>query len=142
MSRLVGRPSRYTQTLAGRICGRLASGESLSAICADTTMPGYSTVMEWLDGKPDFRERYTIARTRQAHALADEVLDVLRTPDFAPADKQARIKGLTWMAGKMYPVKYADRPREEPPAEGDTPVFTVVVRQPEQDPSGRDAGIE
>ncbi len=94
-------------------------------------MPGYSTVMEWLAGKPNFRERYTTARTHQAHALADEVLDVLRTPDFAPADKQARIKGLTWMAGKMHPVKYADRAREEPPAEGDTPVFTVVVRQPE-----------
>ncbi|MFQ5509925.1 MAG: hypothetical protein ACE5FN_11415 [Leptospirillia bacterium] len=125
------KPVRYGARVTETICERLAAGESLVSICTDPAMPGYASVMRWLERYPAFRARYTAARTRQAHALADEVLGVLRDDALAPADKQARIKGLTWMAAKLHPVKYGERGRSIPggpePEDG-PPRFTVLVK--------------
>jgi hypothetical protein len=119
-----GGRTRYTDALAEAICDRLAAGESLVKLCADPGMPGISTVMRWAERNPEFRAMYTRARALQAHALADEVLHTIRRDDLAPADKQARLKGLTWMAGKLAPVKYGEVPEEgEGPA-----LLTIVVK--------------
>lgn len=40
--------SIYPPALADMICARLASTESLRAICRDPEMPSHSTVMRWL----------------------------------------------------------------------------------------------
>ncbi len=71
-----GRPSKYTEAIATKICRRLAEGESLRMICRDTAMPAISTVMGWLfDGKhADFSEQYARARDLQADKLFDEAL--------------------------------------------------------------------
>lgn len=122
---------RYSGRVARAICERLAAGEPLTAICADPAMPGYSTVMRWLAARTPFRAMYGEARALQAHALADRVLETAERGDLPPADKQARIKALTWMAGKLAPIKYGDRPA--PGAEGDGgPLFTVVLPEGEE----------
>jgi hypothetical protein len=118
---------RYTNLLARTICDRMAAGESLLAICAEREMPGYSTVLNWVDRIPEFRAAYARARTLQAHAVADEVLTTVRRDDLIPADKQARIKGLAWYAGKVAPVKYGEKPEAEEEAD-EGPLIVVTVR--------------
>ncbi|MBI5138006.1 MAG: hypothetical protein HZA24_11820 [Nitrospirae bacterium] len=124
-----GTPTRYTIATARAICQRLARGEPLTLVCADPAMPAYRTVMDWLAARPRFREMYAQARVLQAHALADEILQVLRCDRLPPADKQARIKGLAWLAAKLHPQKYGDRSGPAPDG-APAPGFTVIVNPP------------
>ncbi len=64
-----GRPSLYTESLAARICRRLAEGESLRAICADKVMPDKATVLRWLADEGRF-SRPVRARTGDAGRCA------------------------------------------------------------------------
>ncbi len=64
-SRKTGRPSRYTEAVASKICTRLAEGESLRRICDDPKLPAYRTVLDWRRSNDEFRELYVWpARTR------------------------------------------------------------------------------
>ncbi len=76
--RKVGRPSKYTDVLAAKICERLAEGETLRSICRDDAMPDKATVLRWLGDKKktDFRDQYAHAREMQADALFDEALEI------------------------------------------------------------------
>ena len=120
------RPGRYTKAVARRILNRIAAGESLLSICADEHMPCYRTVMNWAARREEFKKEYARARTIQAHALADEVLNTARA-DLAPADKSARIRALTWAAAKLHPRQYGEKP--EGLEDAGASVFTVVVKQ-------------
>lgn len=74
----MGRPVTFTQSVADEICRRLAGGESLRGICRDDAMPPESTVREWvLDNREGFAAQYTRARELQAHAMAEEILDIV-----------------------------------------------------------------
>jgi hypothetical protein len=60
-----GRPSVYSEAIAGEICQRLADGESLKSICRSEGMPKSSTVIAWaLDVAHPFYERYARAPDR------------------------------------------------------------------------------
>lgn len=111
--RLGGHPGRFSPALAEAICAGLAGGAPLPVVCAEPGMPCQRTVFKWLERHPAFRAAYGRARALQAHAVADEVLATLRREDLAPADKQARIKGLTWVAGRLAPTKYGEGEGEE-----------------------------
>lgn len=59
-----GRPTVYSNTLAAKICERLAAGETLNAICRDEGMPTDWTVRSWaLDPAHPFSTRYRRARS-------------------------------------------------------------------------------
>src|SRR4051812_2164281 len=59
----LGRPSTYTAELAATICARLATGETLRAVCRDDGMPSESTVRTWaLDDREGFSAHYARAR--------------------------------------------------------------------------------
>ncbi len=121
-----GRPSRYTEAIAVKICRRLAEGESLRKICKDTSMPAISTVMGWLfDGKhADFSEQYARARDLQADKLFDEALEIadetsddwIRTEDGKKILDQEhvqrsrlRVDTRKWAAGNLAPKRYGDK---------------------------------
>lgn len=89
-------PPPFSEELARCILARVTAGETVSAICGDPGMPDYSTLVEWLGAHPDFRDRYLDAHQQRADALADEVLQVIRSEQFSASDKQVRIKGLMW----------------------------------------------
>lgn len=76
----MGRPTKYNKALGDRICERLASGESLRAICRDDDFPHKVTVMRWLLSDSEiyahFRTQYTLARQIQYEFMADEILDI------------------------------------------------------------------
>lgn len=123
---LGGRPGRYSPALAERICAGLAAGAPLPAVCAEPGMPGARAVFNWLERHPEFRAAYGRARAMQAHAVADEVLATLRREDLIPADKQARLKGLAWVAGRLAPVKYGGTEEADEAGDGDALIEIVV----------------
>lgn len=125
-----GRPSmKMTDEIVGRICERLALGESLRSICADPLLPSQPTVFKWLANSPEFALRYARAREAQADAIFDEILDIADdgSNDWMQArDKDGafigwkengealqrsrlRIDARKWMAGKLRPTKYGEK---------------------------------
>src|SRR5262245_46040124 len=74
----MGRPSSYSDEVAGAICERMVEGESLLQICADEEMPARVTVYRWLEGNQAFRDRYARARKEQAHYYFDLMWTVAR----------------------------------------------------------------
>ncbi len=121
-----GRPTRYTEAIAVKICRHLAEGESLRKISKDTAMPAISTVMGWLfDGKhADFSEQYARARDLQADKLFDEALEIAdeTSDDWIRAEdgkkildhehvqrSRLRVDTRRWAAGKLAPTRYGDK---------------------------------
>lgn len=113
--REIGRPSKYSPKLAGEILQRLASGEMLMGILRRKGMPGRSSVYRWMKEKPDFRDRDSYARAREAgaHSLVEEGLAILdaSTPERAHLDN-SRANYRRWLAGKMN-ARYRSKPAAE-----------------------------
>jgi hypothetical protein len=121
----MGRPTIYTDALAEEICREIAEGHSLISLCRKHDhFPSHGTVFRWLTEKPDFRDKYTLARDMQADVLFDECLPIAddASNDFShdsdgniiidhDAVNRAKLKIDTrkWMAGKMRPKKYGDK---------------------------------
>ena len=93
-----------------RICQRIAKGESLVAICEEESMPGYSTVMRWLqeDETGGVRDMYALAREGQADHNVDTMLAVARTEDDV---QRARliVDTMKWSAAHLKPNRYGDK---------------------------------
>jgi hypothetical protein len=108
----MGRPTRYSRELAEAICRRLAEGESLRTICAETGKPNFSTVMQWvIEDRGGFHAMYTRARTIQAHNMAEralaEAMSARGNEDATAA--RLRFDALRWYAGKLLPKVYGER---------------------------------
>lgn len=124
-----GRPSKYTEKLAGEICELIASGMSLREICRTRDdIPAMSTVFKWLSENSKFSEQYTRAREVMAETMADEILEIADdgTNDWVErADKNGevrvvadadhisrsrlRVDSRKWLLSKMMPKKYGDK---------------------------------
>ena len=144
--------STYTKAVGAKICERLAEGESLRAICETAGMPNKSTVFRWLASHDSFRDQYARAREAQADSIADEILDIadeectkIRADKHprAEADEDGmvevvfdavavqrnklRIDARKWLAGKLRPKVYGDKPEADGPEDlPATPVKVVV----------------
>ena len=75
-----GRPSKYTPEIANEIVERLSNGEPLAQICRDERMPGYRTVYDWADVRPDFSANIARARLDGFDAIAADCLMIANTP--------------------------------------------------------------
>lgn len=119
-------PTR-TEENAVAILDRLAKGESLVSITESEGMPSYPSVARWLEADETFRERYTRAREEQANYLADEILEIAdNAENDSTVDKDGnpivdheniqrsrlRVDARKWVAAKLLPRKYGDRPAE------------------------------
>jgi len=115
----MARPSEYTLETAEAICIRLASGESLRAICADDAMPDKTTVLRWLARNEEFRTQYARSKEESAEAIAEEYFDILDELPPAKADgsldsaavawAKNRADGRKWYLSKIMPKKYGDK---------------------------------
>lgn len=120
----MGRPSDFTPETASVICERLASGESLRAICADSAMPGKTTVFRWLSVNEPFRDQYARARVLQLEHMAEEILEIsddgsrdtyedengnIRTDHDVVARSRLRVDTRKWLMSKLAPKKYGDK---------------------------------
>ena len=72
----IGRPSKFTQELAGEICNRLSQGEPLAQICRDEHMPGYRTVSDWKAAHDSFSAEFARAREDGFDSIAMDCLDI------------------------------------------------------------------
>ena len=113
-----GRPTDYTPELADLICARLAMGESLVSIGSDKTMPGRSTIHDWLNpvhpsyAGLEFSDKYAHAREDQADFKADEIEDIAdRTlrGEIRPDVARVVIDTKKWTASKLRPKRYGDK---------------------------------
>jgi len=101
-----GRRSSYTPELAHRIYDRLSAGESLRSICRDADMPSMSTVLAWVEKRPDFRRLYDMARVNGLETIADEVLEIAdnvwqRNSPTAIEDARREIDAKKWQLARM-----------------------------------------
>lgn len=71
-----GRPSKFTQELAARICERLSAGETLRAVCRDEEMPTHSAVLGWAAKDDGFSDQYARAREAGYLQMAEELLEI------------------------------------------------------------------
>lgn len=123
-----GRPSTFTQEIADRICARLATGQSLRAICRDDeSMPPEATVRLWvIEDRQGFSAQYARAREIGYESMADELIEIADTPrigtksvskasgiEITEADmiehRRLQVDTRKWMLAKMLPKRYGDK---------------------------------
>ena len=110
--RPIGRPTKYSQEMADKICGLISNGMSLRAICNVNGMPARGTVYQWLNENLEFQDQYTRARVEQADYFAEEIVEIA---DNAEADSAAvakarlQIDARKWAASKIAPKKYGEK---------------------------------
>lgn len=110
--RKTGRPSKYSDEMAEKICEKIANGRSLRSICAEDGMPTTSTVCKWLIENKEFSEQYTRARDKQADYFAEEIIEIADSAEAesaAVAKAKLQIDARKWAASKIAPKKYGDK---------------------------------
>ena len=75
----MGRPSKYTEELAQKICDLIREGKSERQICKMPNMPTAMTLRRWKEGNPDFCAQSARAREESAEKFKDELNDQLQT---------------------------------------------------------------
>ena len=110
--RPIGRPSKFSQDLADKICEQIAHGKSLRAVCAEDDMPSTSTVCKWLNESQEFSEQYARARDRQADHYFEEIIEIADTVESdsaAVAKARLQVDARKWTLSKLAPKKYGEK---------------------------------
>lgn len=110
--RPIGRPSKFSQELAEKICEQIAHGKSLRAICAEDDMPSTSTVCKWLNENQEFSEQYARARDRQADYYFEEIVEIadnVEADSAAVAKARLQVDARKWTLSKLAPKKYGEK---------------------------------
>lgn len=136
------------------VCDRLASGETLRAICRDDAMPDQTTVYRWLRLHEEFRQQYALAREAQADTWADEIVEIaddtsgdfadgravrmngVHTPTEAVTDpkfnaehvqrSKLRVEARKWLMSKAVPKKYGDKIHQEVTGANGGPLVPIL----------------
>jgi hypothetical protein len=107
---MMGRPTDYSDELADQICERLATGESLRAMCRDDdALPCERSVYRWLIKNENFCQKYARAREFQSESHLEDILEIADSSEFDPNDKRVRIDTRKWAMSKLTLKKYGDR---------------------------------
>lgn len=146
-----GRPSKYSPTMAKRICETIATSSLGLArlIEQNKGWPSRTTIKRWLAEHEEFRAQYAHAREDQAGFLVEETLEiadgVANTPA-AAARARLRVETRLKVAALVAPKKYGNKVAVVggDPAAGDKPVqgefLLRLVDPPEQMPGAADGG--
>ena len=73
----LGRPTKYTEELAERICCRLANGETVAKICSDADIPDFVTIYDWVRDKPIFSQMFLRAKELAGHKHSELAYEVI-----------------------------------------------------------------
>lgn len=71
----IGRPSKYSDALAQKICDLIEEGYSMRQIAAMPGMPSTTTMVKWKEEHPSFLERSVRAREASAEKFDDERIE-------------------------------------------------------------------
>lgn len=123
----VGRPSKYSQELADRICEQLSEGVSLRRVCLDEDLPSARTVFRWFRENEAFCQQYARAKQESADAMAEDILDIadagdndlmwikrggedVQVPNNEVLQRsRLRVDTRKWLMAKMKPKKYGEK---------------------------------
>lgn len=118
-----GRPSKYTQETADKICEIISSSNrSLANICKEIHVD-LSTVFRWMNDNEHFCNQYARAKELQADFLAEEIIEIADDSSkdtidgaFGPLENKEwtnrsklRVDARKWVASKLKPKKYGDK---------------------------------
>lgn len=124
-----GRPSRYTNKLADKICKMIAEGQSVRSICAKKDMISMQTFFRWLRENKKFREQYARACEERSYMHAEEIIEIAddATNDYMEQHDESdeltgyklngeniqrsrlRIDTRKWLMSKLNPKVYGDK---------------------------------
>lgn len=145
----MGRPSLYTPEIAEEICERIASGETLTAICLEEGMPALRTVMKWLS-REDFGPLYARAKELRLEVMAEEIKQLsdecregskiktgplgveITTGDMVERSR-LQIDSRKWLLARLASKTYGDRTALEHSGPGGTELV-VTLRSVLDDP--------
>lgn len=142
-----GRPTKYNEEIAARVCEIVATHPiGLKKLCKMyDEMPDDTTINLWRYTHVEFSRRYAQAKIFQSELLAEECLDIA---DFSENDSKSDIMGnevcdteyiarsrlrvdtRKWLASKLAPKIYGDTARlAEPSSSEDTlnKIKTIVA---------------
>ena len=135
----------YSRALAERICARLATGESLRAICRDPGMPSEMAVRLWAmedrgaETGAGFASLYTRARELGCHSIAEEIIEISDEDPIGPdgyvdngAIQRARHRtdSRRWFLSKLMPRQFGDKVTQEIVGNEDQPLITRIELVP------------
>jgi hypothetical protein len=142
-----GRPSKFSQELADKICVSLMEGKALRAVAAECDIH-VTVIFQWLQTRPGFFDQYVKAREVQAELMADdltsiadevpEITTVTTSPTGSVSERKAldsagvyrnrlRVDTRKWIAAKLLPKKYGDHLKLEASGPNGTPLPGVTV---------------
>jgi hypothetical protein len=119
-----GRPSMFTEELAEYICDRIASSpKSVKTLCAeDDRMPDQCSINLWCWKYPTFFLQYQLAKSQQAHWMADDCEEIAKEVDYITdqqgtqrvdpgfiASRRLMVDTKKWHASKLAPTVFGDR---------------------------------
>ena len=124
-----GRPSKYTNKLADKICQMIAQGQSVRSICAKKDMISMQTFFRWLRENNEFREQYARACEERSYMHAEEIIEIAddATNDYMEQHDESdeltgyklngeniqrsrlRIDTRKWLMSKLNPKVYGDK---------------------------------
>ena len=92
-----------TPEVAAVICRRVASGQTLLAVCRDSDMPHHDAIYDEMRRSPSFAEAIARARTESAHGLAMQVVEIADAagPDDNPQLVKNRCDQRRWLAAQI-----------------------------------------
>ena len=100
---------KYDPVAGKEICDRIASGETLLAICDSRGgNPSFAQVMAWVRVVAEFSQSYKEARAASAEALADKVQTAAET-EADPIRARVKCESYKWLASKFKPDTFGDR---------------------------------
>jgi pyruvate carboxylase len=145
MPRKVGRPSKYCDEIIESICKAVRNGSCIHAICKEKDMPSEEAVYNWLETKPEFVEKYTLAREIRADRMAQEILIIAddTTNDTCTVTSKSgneyetanhewinraklRVDTRKWLMSKWSPKKYSEKIQQEITGKDGAPVIPVI----------------
>ncbi len=122
-----GRPTVFTPKLGQAIVERLATGEPLVKICADSAMPNRVTVWRWQIHHAEFCNMIIGAREWGADALGEEVLTIADHVAGDVGRDKLRCAARMWLVSKIAPRRYGERIVQELSGPGGGPIETATM---------------
>ncbi len=138
----------FDQSIADKVCERLAAGESLRKAC-ELEGAKAPTILLWTNVNSQFAEQYAQARARGYALLGDELLQIAddglndtytdddgneRTNQDVIARSRLRVDTRKWILAKMLPKVYGEFTRTELTGAGGGPVEVTRIERVILDP--------
>ena len=101
----------YTEQTWHEVIDRVASGETIKAICADDYMPKYEELLRYIHGSEERRDEYYKAREAGALLIEEQMLDIADAVDNEMEDVQRsalRINTRKWLLGVWNRKRYGE----------------------------------